>query len=366
MTNHRDNPQPAEVREAERRLYRFEASIYNGAIKPGNSSRAVALLHIDNFDNQISPCRVESNERPSHEGVTAVTERSATPLSRDGISFISELSMKPLTKSVNTFTSPEEKKATAKNLKLAVGGTIKDEARLANHEKRVDKYLEIADGSYFEIGKELAAIHAESDYPEKSFEAYVKRRWNRARDWGYKLMEGYRIKEGLPESVFSKIQSPAQVLALKAAPEDRRAEVIEAASKNGKLTVEKIEAAVGAIVTNGETKKEKKEKPQDAEFEEVDGVGIVIPKSLREEWNRADEIGKDYLSKASIIRSGLKEEDSIFGEMNGVLDTANTLYSELKQIIPYAVCPICKGKKCKVCHKRGFISKALYKNSGKE
>ena len=250
-------------------------------------------------------------------------------------------------------------KTPAKIIQTRTNVQTRNEGRLSEREKLIDKYLAVAEGAWFEIGKELAAIQAEGEFPEKTFEAYIKRRFGHERAWGYKLIDAYRVKAELPENVSHGIQNERQALALKAAPEELRAEVLAEASKDGAPTAKKISEAVE------QKKAAKKEETKEADFEELDELGAVIPKALREEWGRAEEIGKDYLAKVSVIRSGLKEEDSIFGEMDGVLEIANDLYASLKQIIPYCVCPICKGKKCKVCHKRGFISKLLYKNSGK-
>lgn len=192
----------------------------------------------------------------------------------------------------------------------------------------------------------------------ENFESFCNVEWGYTPQYANRIIASGETIRSLPQHLQKHIANESQARALAKAPVEDRAQIVEVIITNGTV-------APLAIAEKVEEKKPKKEKAENAEFESLDPLGVRIPKAIQEEWNRAEEIGKDYLSKVSIVRSALKEEDSIFGEVSEAYDIANSLYSSLKQITPYCVCVICIGKGCKVCHKRGFMSKVLYKNSGK-
>ena len=235
-------------------------------------------------------------------------------------------------------------------------------ARLSGREQRIEKMLGDREGHAigikncdFIIGEELYHIQQEGDFAEKTFELYIKNRWEKTRQWGYNLIDAYKVKDGLPENVNHGLQTERQARALKAAPKEEQTEILSEVMSEGEVTAVAIEKKI----------EQKKREPEQAEFETVikDKLGNEVPKNLHSEWNRATELGKDYLQKVSIIRSAIKEDDEIFVEVRGARDTADSFYSQLKQIIPYAICPVCSGKKCKTCSNRGFVSKSFYDQS---
>lgn len=238
----------------------------------------------------------------------------------------------------------------------------KSTSRLADREKRIDKYLEIAEGAWFEIGKELAEIQSEGDYPEKSFDAYVKRRWGKTRDWGYKLIEGYRVKAGLPKSVENFIQNQGQALALSAAPADKREEVLVEVTKAKKTTAKAIAESVEKVT-------KKKEEPKEAEFEECDPTGTPIPKALLSEWKRSEELEAQLIKPLREVKKMMKAgigNDKAFVRLDAAhLTQIDNMIHALK-IGPHVVCRSCHGKGCKDCKQQGFLTEVVFKRLPKE
>jgi hypothetical protein len=100
----------------------------------------------------------------------------------------------------------------------------------------------------------------------------------------------------------------------------------------------------------------------------LDETGYPIPESVLELWQRAEAFKSNLQAISRIkgeISKGLDEKDPIFRELNSsVIAMLQNLYSELKCVIPYAVCTTCQGhqeKNCTLCKTRGFISHFAYK-----
>lgn len=241
--------------------------------------------------------------------------------------------------------TPDKILATRQNIES------KQASRLTEREARIEKHLGLMDSFAFEIGKELAGINAEGDYPERSFETYVKRRWNRERNWAYKLIEGFEVRAELPESVSEKIQKTTQALALKAAPKAERAKVISDVAASGPVTAKRISEKI---------EERKKEQPKDAEFEEIteDANGEAVPKNIASEFQRVERESKDAIQKVQGVKNYLEQDDLTTVEARALREVAKDLLAGLKtHLTKHVLCPKCAGKKCAVCSKRGFVSK---------
>lgn len=227
-------------------------------------------------------------------------------------------------------------------------------ARLAIHEAKIERILSSIDASWVEIGKELYEIQAESDFAETTFEAYVKNRWSKSRDWAYKMIDGYKVKAELPANVENLIQTQSQARALKEAPKEKRAEVIKEVVKSGKPTAKKIAEVIES----------KKAKPEEAEFRVVikDFNDEEVPEEIAEEFTRSRDETKDIRSKLNEVRRWLEDEQVFKAELSRT-DATQSVKDVIAMVAVCSgdyVCPICKGKKCKVCSKRGFVSKMFY------
>lgn len=219
-------------------------------------------------------------------------------------------------------------------------------ARLAIHETRIEKHLTNIDTSFFEIGKELAEIQAEQDFGERTFEEYIKNRWGKERTWGYRMIEGYKVKAGLPTDVAPGIQTEKQARALKAAPPEKRAEVLREASKDGAPSARKIAEVIEAehrvVVT--------------------DANGAEVPEAIAAEFQKSRDEAKHVIGLLNEARRWFEDEQVFKAELarTECIEGTKAIISMVRQAAGDYLCPICQGKKCKVCSKRGFVSKLFY------
>jgi hypothetical protein len=162
------------------------------------------------------------------------------------------------------------------------------------------------------------------------------------------------------------IESKSIIATVSAIPKNDQAKVLGEVSENneGKITVKAIkEVLENRKEEEPETPKKKSELVV-PEVVSLDRFKVEIPKSIQAAWNEAEETGKLHMKMISEIRSDWKKEEAMFVECKGAIDELDTAYSFAKLIQPFAVCPKCAGKKCAVCSKRGYVSKALYEMSG--
>jgi len=201
----------------------------------------------------------------------------------------------------------------------------------------------------FKVGEALAEIRDSKLYRRdyETFEDFCKAEFKWGRDNAYKLITAAETKKSLPENVENFIQNAAQANAVARIPLDQREEVLKKAATNGHLTASRITQAA-----------------KESKTIFLDKTGWPIPELLNEDWKRAEDMS-DLLSKISqvksVVESGLEEPDFIFAEIkNDSVAMLKNIYSNLKRLIPYAVCPSCQGHKrktCALCGKRGFLSK---------
>lgn len=224
--------------------------------------------------------------------------------------------------------------------------SLKNSLRLSRHEKQIEKNLatksKISAACDFEIGKELYQIHFEGDYTDASFEAYVKRRWEKTRQWGYNLIDAYKIKSELPESVNSCLQTESQARALKAAPEEQREEILKEVKSSGPVTAKTISEQI------------KKSRIADAEFvaiERKDCDGTPIPEHLYNEFDKWNQISKDIRLWVNGLRSELKD-----GTPFGALPKQEkTMLGDIYANSNLRLCD-CGGTGCAACGNIGLIT----------
>ena len=92
-----------------------------------------------------------------------------------------------------------------------------------------------------------------------------------------------------------------------------------------------------------------------------DEIGRKIPVALMPIWSRRNE-AKELLTYLSKIKSAMKiaeeMDDPIYAALHyqTFFTHLEALYYDIKFTVPYAVCGLCQGMKCKVC-KTGLMSK---------
>ena len=132
-------------------------------------------------------------------------------------------------------------------------------------------------------------------------------------------------------------------------------------------TVAQVERGEKSVATAVKEIKATKAKEEAAKEKHLDKTGYVIPDSILEDWQRAQEFAsalREISKVKSILKKGLEDSDLIFAEVNNTtVSTLTNAYGDLKRVLPYAVCPTCQGrtpKKCTTCRGRGFVSEFYY------
>lgn len=191
--------------------------------------------------------------------------------------------------------------------------------------KRLEQTIKNTKAHALECAVALAEICEAKLYRAefRSFEAYCRAKWDWSREYAYRLLQTAKPK---------------------ALPGKR--------SKKGRKAAAPPPPAPDTS------------KPRDVE---LDKLGRVIPEEILPGWHRAEEF-QELLSQLSLVKvaveDGLKSEDPIFVEVqNTTLAEIKAVIGDLRRVLPYAVCTTCHGHKpdrCKLCKRRGWISKFLY------
>lgn len=170
-----------------------------------------------------------------------------------------------------------------------------------------------------------------------------------------------------PRGGFSEAQA-AKTVGVGERTVSRGKRVLREGSKDQVKAVESGEKTLGEV--EKEIKRSKSTPPQTGTKEEQqrDKTGFLIPTAILDDWKRAEAFGAN-LREISRIKSelskGLEDKDPIFiRELNSsAVALLQNIYSELKGVIPYAVCTSCQGRqrtKCSLCKGSGFISQFAY------
>lgn len=224
----------------------------------------------------------------------------------------------------------------------------------------------------FEVGKALARIRDGELYREhwNNFDAFCKAEFSIGKSHAYRLIDAAGVKASVQSSpIGDTVQNEAQARALKDVPEEKRAEVMEAAAKatDGNVTAAAIKTAAAKIAPP--------EPPKP--IIELDATGFAIPEKLVEFWERRGEVQK-LLTAVSLLRSTLRraqeEDDPLYRPVchqsreqtwTALLTALDRAYANIGLAMPYAVCPVCQGRlmsTCTTCQQRGFVSEFFYKH----
>jgi len=227
--------------------------------------------------------------------------------------------------------------------------TATEATDLVNHEHTIKS----TQGSFVACGRALEAIRDGKLYRAKylTFEKYCEGKWGWKRAHAYRLIEAAEIVDSVKMfPIGDKIETESQARALAGVPAEQREEVLERASRKGRLTALKIkeEAEKGPII-------------------DLDQTGYPVPERAMRFWNRVDEMKAvlALISQARVAVRNQNQEDRIFAEVHlqGVAAILNDAYRQFAQAVPYAVCTSCQGQvadSCRLCKGRGVISKFRY------
>lgn len=117
-----------------------------------------------------------------------------------------------------------------------------------------------------------------------------------------------------------------------------------------------------------EAAREVKEK-KSAPAEHLDKTGHSISANVLPDWQHAEALARPLLADISRVKvaveRGLADGDLAFREVSNTLAAElGSAYAQLKQILPYAVCPTCQGHaraNCRLCKGRGYVSEFAWK-----
>jgi hypothetical protein len=204
------------------------------------------------------------------------------------------------------------------------------------------------------VGAALREIRDQKLYRQEysTFEDFCIAEYEIKHSQAYRLIEAADVKESLKTSpIGDKLRNEQQARALALVPLEKRAEVLEEASKDGPATARKITEAAATV---------KPEKPQ----QQLDKTGYPIPESILDDWQHAESYSallREVSNIKKTVSDALEGSDIAFREIsNTTIALIQNVYGQLKCIIPYAVCTSCAGHnraKCTLCKRRGFISK---------
>lgn len=219
----------------------------------------------------------------------------------------------------------------------------------------------------FKIGEALREIRDNKWYEvdgHDSFEGFCKTEYNLARQRAYQLMDNAKTRNELPVASQKLLTSPSQADALKSVPPKDRPAVIEAAASHGKITAASLKTEAEKLAPKPADKPKEPEAVKDCD-------GVIIPKDVLQDWNRAETTGKHLRKLAQevtlTIKHGRDDNDPVFTDGQIAEAEARTLFNTLSHMLPHGLCPKCKGikrKTCNLCKGRGFIDKALFETPG--
>lgn len=212
----------------------------------------------------------------------------------------------------------------------------------------------------FAIGEALREIRDgelyKHEYP--TFEAFCLTEYDFKVRRAYQLIEAAEVKASLKNvQHVAHLENPRQAAALAAVPEEDRETVLETAAETGKVTAKSITEAAAKVAPAAP--------PKPTKAIHLDKTGYPIPDGILDDWERAEGFGATLRRISEIkclVDDGLKDDDYVlFAEItNSTIATLKNAYSELAQVIPYAVCPTCQGHNrdsCTLCRRRGFLSR---------
>lgn len=227
------------------------------------------------------------------------------------------------------------------------------DAELAIDEAFIENRLKIAGAEMSSVYERLKKIKAEKRYKERTFDLYMKNRWGHSASWAYKLLKANLGVENFPQTSVENKRlkerlNQDQAAALGEAEPEKQEEILKEVAKSGKVTAKKIREKV-----------KEKSQPKEAEFRVVvkDFNDEEVPEHISAEFQRAERESKEQLSHIQQVKNFLEHDDLITVELRGLRETAKDLLAGIKtRFTKHVLCPVCKGNKCSVCSKRGFVS----------
>lgn len=265
---------------------------------------------------------------------------------------------------------------------------------------KLEAEIEEKSKAFLEVGNALAEIRDKRLYREshKTFEAYCKSRWGYEKSYSYDLIATKEVADFVRNcGQNGALVTESQARELRKIPKEKRKEVFEAAVASApkgddgvpQLTAKVIREAAkpsvngvvhgkpSKIIQNpGNTPQPEPEKPLPV----VDADGELVPESLVDAFAIREQL-KEVCSSLKKSEAKLIELMQLAGG-DEMLQQCRTYTAgdgeNLKEKFkvrpirealtmirltqPSHVCPMCKGKKCDDCLKRGWVTTTWMKD----
>ena len=104
-------------------------------------------------------------------------------------------------------------------------------------------------------------------------------------------------------------------------------------------------------------------------IEQLDKTGWPIPQKIQSEWDAATETARAQMNLVSKMKSAFEDAQEkkipMFNEViiSAAVANCKSLFQDWKNVLPFAVCPVCQGKapqSCGMCKKRGYVSEFFW------
>ena len=210
--------------------------------------------------------------------------------------------------------------------------------------------------NFVKVGNALITLKKEKLYEDRydSFEDCCREEFGIGKAYAYRLIESARVVKSV-STIVDKIPTAHVAHELGKVPVPHRRKVLSVATKDAdeqERTVQAKDIQRASV---------KLAVPMRNKREAVDEVGRKIPAALVDLWNRRNEV-QHHLTALTKLKSTINQavdiNDTLFIKIHHqtFLTRLDAVYHDLKFSMPYAVCGLCQGVKCKGC-KTGLMSK---------
>ena len=234
--------------------------------------------------------------------------------------------------------------------------------------EKLEKVIESGVESFLATGSALKEIRDDRLYREgfKTFDAYVKARWEFQKDYANKLIGSSETKQKMNTMVSvsdaDKIQNERQLRELKSVPDESLAEVIAKAAEiagDGALTAKVLKEAREQVL-----EPEKLEEPT----AEEPACEDVEPEPEPEPVGPLDCVGW-FKHQIGLVNELVRNMDTVVEVPGNELLMSRRLSirreiehikGSFRAVMPHSMCPRCQGKCCAQCGNHGWVNKQRF------
>ena len=230
----------------------------------------------------------------------------------------------------------------------------------------LEKVIESGVESFLATGSALKEIRDQRLYREgfKTFEAYVKARWEFDRSRAYQLIDASDLKADLSTIVdknpkADEVKTEGQLRELASVPTESLAEVIAKAAEiagDAPLTAKVLKEAREQVL---EPEEPTAEEPacEDVEPEpEPEPVGpLQCVGWFKEQINLVNELIRNMDTVVEVPGNEL-----LMSRRLSIRREIEHIKGSFRAVMPHAICPRCHGKGCAQCGNHGWVNKQRF------